>query len=107
MNKRMNNKHWEVRDYVRTIFWFALHTLIFVLGFIAILYVNAGFELTVLKEYLQSAGTIKNLVYLVIAMCLVSVGIYLYFYHENNAFIKETGNINLVFLILIHRFGLI
>jgi hypothetical protein len=33
-------------------------------------------------------------------MCLVSVGIYLYFYHENNAFIKETGNINLVFLIL-------
>ena len=100
MNVEKKNKQWEISDYVRTISWFALHTLIFVLGFIAILYVNAGFDSNVLKTYLQSTGTIKNLIYLVIAMCLVSVGIFLYFYHENNAFIKEAKNINLVFLIL-------
>ena len=100
MNFEKKTTQWEVRDYVRTISWFALHTVIFILGFIAILYVNSGFDGSVLKGYLNTSGTVKNLIYLVMAMCLVSVGIYLYFYHENKAFIKETKNINLVFLIL-------
>ena len=94
------NNQWEFKDFVRAAFWFALHTLIFVCGFVAILYVNAGFSMKALWMHVQSAGVMKNLVYLVIAMCLVSVGIFLYFYHENNEFIKETKNINLVFLIL-------
>ncbi|MBR2384801.1 MAG: HDIG domain-containing protein [Clostridia bacterium] len=97
-NKQIAN--WEFKDFARTVFWFALHTLIFICGFFAVLYVNSGFDLQVLTLHLKSEGEVQNLVYLVIAMCLVSIGIYLYFYHENNAFIKETRNINLVFLIL-------
>ena len=100
MDREKKNNQWELADYVRTISWFALHTLVFVLGFIAILYANAKFDAKVFKEHIASSGTIKNLIYLVMAMCLVSVGIYLYFYHENKAFIKDTKNINLVFLIL-------
>ena len=41
---------WEVKDYVRTISWFALHTLIFVLGFVAILYINSGFSFVKIAE---------------------------------------------------------
>ena len=97
--KSKNNK-WEFKDFAKTTFWFAFHTLIFVLGFIVILYANAGFDIGVLLEHVQSEGVMKNLIYLIIAMCLVSVGIFLYFYNENNEFIKETKNVNLVFLIL-------
>ncbi|MBR2336885.1 MAG: HDIG domain-containing protein [Clostridia bacterium] len=100
MSKERKIKKWELKDYARTIFWFIFHTVIFILGFMAILYVNANFDLKILGAYLKIEGTVKNLIYLVIAMLLVSLGIYLYFYHENNAFIKESKNINLVFIIL-------
>ena len=100
MDREKKNNQWEIADFVRTISWFALHTLVFVLGFIAILYANARFDASVFKEHIASSGTVKNLIYLVMAMCLVSVGIYLYFYHENKAFIRDPKNINLVFLIL-------
>ena len=98
--ERKKINQWEFKDFAKATFWFVFHTLIFICGFIAILYVNAGFSTKHLLEHVQSEGVMKNLIYLVIAMCLVSVGIFLYFYHENNAFIKEAKNINLVFLIL-------
>ena len=100
MRLTRQDKQWEIKDFARAAFWFALHTLIFVCGFVAILYINAGFSTSALVEHVQNTGVMKNLIYLVLAMCLVSVGIFLYFYHENNEFIKETKNINLVFLIL-------
>ncbi|MBQ4098598.1 MAG: HDIG domain-containing protein [Clostridia bacterium] len=91
---------WEIRDYVRTISWFALHTAIFVLSFVAILYINSGFSFSKIIDHVQNGSNVNNLIYLVIAMCLVSVGIYLYFYNENRDFLFKTKNINMIFLLL-------
>lgn len=91
---------WTTKDYVRTISWFAIHTVIFVLGFIAVLYVNAKFDFSVMLDFIQSDGKVENLIYLIVAMCLISLGIYLYFYNENRDFLYETKNINLIFIIL-------
>ena len=56
---------WTRQDYTRTVAWFALHTAIFILGFFAILYVNAGFNWGALVTFIQGEGAVKNLIYLV------------------------------------------
>lgn len=91
---------WTRQDYTRTVAWFALHTAIFILGFFAILYVNAGFNWGALVTFIQGEGAVKNLIYLVMATCFITVGIYFYFYNENRDFLLKTINVNLIFLIL-------
>ena len=98
--KYENLRPWATKDYARTVSWFAVHTAIFVLGFIAIMLANANFDFGVMLDFIQSDGKVENLIYLVVAMCLISVGIYLYFYNENRDFLYETKNINLIFLVL-------
>ncbi|MBE5742847.1 MAG: HDIG domain-containing protein [Clostridiales bacterium] len=100
VNKSKKVLPWEAKDFGRTIRWFALHTLLLIIGLGVILLANANFDFSIAWEFIQTQSKLGNFVYLVIALCLVSTAIYLYFYNENRDFILKTKNINLVFIVL-------
>lgn len=101
-NKKLASRliPWKTADYVRTISWFAIHTLLFVLGYVLVLFVNAKFDSQAVLDFIRQDGKVEDIVYLIVATCLISLTIFVYFYNENRDFLYETKNINLIFIVL-------
>ena len=91
---------WEAKDYGRVIALFALHTLILLALFFGAIFWSFGFVATDALAWMKSAGAVRQLVYSAIAVCMISVCLFLYYYYEGRDFILRTKNVNLVFVIL-------
>ena len=93
-------KPWGKKDYRRTILLFALHTLVIVAMYAAMLVINAHLGAVDSIEFLKRMETIKNISYIAVVIILLGAGIYLYFYNENRDFILQSKNIHLVFFVI-------
>ena len=60
INKSKKVLPWEAKDFGRTIRWFALHTVLIIVGFVGILFANADFNVdtTFHRNVYNDAGTV-------------------------------------------------
>ena len=91
---------WRAKDFARVLAFFCLHTLILLAGFAFILYINANFDYLSAWNFITSEGTAGNFVYLIIAIVMIVIGTFLFFYSENRDFIYRTRNVNMTFIVL-------
>ncbi|MBQ7642759.1 MAG: HDIG domain-containing protein [Clostridia bacterium] len=91
---------WTGKDRARTIAFYALHWVITFALFVLAKYAAADFDGEKLLGELFSTGKLHLSVYVVMALALIFVGTYLYFYYEQRDFLLKTGNINLTFVIM-------
>lgn len=91
---------WEAKDYGRVILFFVLHTFILLVLFFLALLSSFNFVFQSAFEWMKEASSIRQLLYSAIAINLISVCLFLYYYYEGRDFILRTKNVNLVFVIL-------
>ncbi|MBO4262299.1 MAG: hypothetical protein J5903_00760, partial [Clostridia bacterium] len=91
---------WKGRDHVRAIGLFAMHTVILFVLFTLAEFCTTQFnpELTAKELFLD--GNWERTLYIAIALLLVVVGTYLYFYSEQRDFLYKAGNVNMLFVII-------
>ena len=82
VNKSKKVLPWEAKDFGRTIRWFAVHTLLIIVGLMVALLANADFNPSLAIEFIKTQIKLGNIIYLIIAVILVSTAMYLYFYKD-------------------------
>lgn len=97
----MKNKNiqWKAYDYFRTVTLFVGQAVTLVLIFLMAL----AFELKGVKhlpEFFSDKGNVIESAYIVLAMVLLSVLVYAYFYTEKRDFFKKTSSILMIFTII-------
>ena len=92
-------KKWRKKDFARIITYFALHTAIIVLLFVFALSLSVDFDMPRAWEWIVNSGVGVSL-YLVISICLLSAGVFMYFYFEDGDFLYEGKNVHMLFVIL-------
>lgn len=93
-------KKWEKRDVIRTVSYFAIHTAIIMLLFAFALAFSTDFDMPLAWEHIANEGVIGTIFYLVISVCLISGGMFLYLWFEDRDFLYEGKNVNMLFVIL-------
>ncbi len=93
-------KKWARADYARTIALFALHTAILFLIFVFAAFIESNYDFSAMLGLVFSSQNIEITIYIVIALVLASVGMFLYFYSEHRDFIRFGKNVNLLFIIV-------
>ena len=93
-------KKWEKRDVIRTVSYFAIHTAIIMLLFAFALALSTDFDMPLAWEHIANEGAIGTIFYLVISVCLISGGMFLYLWFEDRDFLYEGKNVNMLFVIL-------
>lgn len=92
-------KKWRKKDFARVITYFAIHTTILIVLFVFALFLSVDFDLSGAWQFTVNGGAGVP-VYLVISICLLSAGIFLYFFFEDGNFLYEGKNVHLTFVIL-------
>lgn len=101
MNKTNEKlKKWDRSTVAKTVSYFAVHTAIIMLLFVLALALSADFDMSFAWEKFAGAGVAGRIVYLIIAVSLVSVGIFLYFWFEDRDFLHDGKNVNMLFVII-------
>lgn len=86
---------------MRTIAYFAIHALIITLLFALALMLSTNFDVRLAWEKFSFGnGALGRILYLVISVCLICVGMFLYFYFEDGDFLYHGRNANMMFVIL-------
>ena len=93
-------KPWSNKDYAVSITLFVVHTLVTALLFGVVLLANSDYNFTKVSEFITSDGEMNNIIYVFLSICLVSAGMFLYFYNEYRDFLLNPKHINLVFIII-------
>ncbi len=92
--------NWKVIDYFRTIFLFLFNALIIVgLFFLNYILTHGGIEQ--LKLLLSDGSNILETFYIPIAVVLLSLITYIYFYIEKRDFLYKSSNIFMIFSVII------
>lgn len=92
-------KGWVRGDYARTISLFVLNAVLFVVLFgAAILLSEGGFSEFV--DYFKDGARLRNFVYAALSVLFVFGTLYLFFFFEQNDFIKSPKNIMMLFSLL-------
>ena len=91
---------WIVKDYVKVILCFFVNYVI--LGVLCALatFINKGMRWEAFSGYFLSEQGKNNFAYLMIALFLLMVVIFLFYYNENRDFIKKPKNVVMMFLIV-------
>ena len=100
--KSTNEKliRWEKSDFARVISYFAIHTAIIMFLFLFALALSANFDMSLMWQHLLGNGVLGTVFYLVISVCLLSCGVFLYFWFEDRDFLYYGKNVNMLFVIL-------
>ncbi|MCQ2399674.1 MAG: hypothetical protein MJ072_04120, partial [Clostridia bacterium] len=79
---------------------FSLHTLIIALLFVFFMFCNVDYRPDKFIELITDGDNPFKLVYIFLALCLLTTGTFFYTYFEARDYIKDGKNINLLFFIL-------
>lgn len=92
-------KGWMKGDYARTISLFALNAVFFVVLFGIAIFVSEG-SFSGVIDYFKDGEKLRNFIYAALSVVFVFGTLYLFFFFEQNDFIKSTKNILMLFSLL-------
>ena len=91
---------WSGGNYFKTILCFAVnYVLLGVLCALAV-FINRGSSLSAFLEYFSSGTGVQNFTYLMLAMLIITIVIFLFFYFEKRDFMRKIKNDIMVFAII-------
>ena len=94
-----NSTKWNTSDYVRVILLFVGQAIFLNLLFLGALFLKMG-SATKFIEFFKQEGNLKESLYIIIASCILSIVIFIYFHSENRNFIYKTSNVLMLFAII-------
>lgn len=91
---------WKVKDYIRTIILFLFNALL-IIGLFFLCYILSHGGVDELRNLLSDGSNVLETFYIPIAVILLSLITYIYFYIEKRDFLYKTSNIFMIFGLLI------
>ncbi len=89
---------WGKKEYFKSITAFLLNTIVIILFMATLLFFRQGG----LKNFLEFIKSdVKTVIFLVLAVIITSVGLFLYLYHQNRNLIIKSRNITMLYLVVL------
>lgn len=91
---------WTGKDYVKIIVYFLANYVVLGGLFVAAIFFNCDMSVQRFTEYFVSENGLNNFLYLMIAVFLILVVLFLFYYFEDGDFIKKPKNVIMMFTII-------
>lgn len=98
MVEKNKENAWKKKQYVQAITSVIINTLLIV-AFMFIALIAKVEDVSKLTPYIK--GNVKFIAFIGFSVIIVSIGVFLYFYHQNRKFISKTSNITMIYLVVL------